>query len=426
MEENKIKNFIEFFNNFKHLQQQQKIRGLNDFNVFTTLLKQHDEVRLHSRFLSFLLNPKSNHNQNDLFLSLFLQECGIANDYFNDLTRCQTLCEYENIDIYITDGNKHIIIENKVWAGDQKAQIKRYIETINYENKPLSNDNLIVIYLSLDRFSPSKFSLCANENGCPNGFYIKNKTIIGKGENSDKKYQFINLNYDKHIAPWLEKSRKQIANITNLSVGITQYQEVIQKLYGTYQEKIMNLKEYLQQNKENKPELVKTMQEISNQYAIYKKQIISDFFEKSQEAIKNKLDNNWKITKVGNNLEMGKRHNFPLRIKQNKESKVLFGFEFGENDYRNPTFGIVRADDKVDFNQLKQQEDIKNLLNKADLMKKSNVWWLKYGLYCDGDLFDKITKDGDDGINKFVDAFINVFDRYKDVVVKCNEILDKS
>ena len=50
---NKIDNFIELFKNFKQKQQQQKLRGLNNFNLFTTLLKLNDEVRLHSRFLSF-------------------------------------------------------------------------------------------------------------------------------------------------------------------------------------------------------------------------------------------------------------------------------------------------------------------------------------------------------------------------------------
>ena len=38
-ERNKIDNFIELFKNFKQKQQQQKLRGLNDFNLFTTLLK---------------------------------------------------------------------------------------------------------------------------------------------------------------------------------------------------------------------------------------------------------------------------------------------------------------------------------------------------------------------------------------------------
>ena len=75
-EEIKIDNFIELFKNFKQKQQQQKLRGLNDFNLFTTLLKPNDELRLHSRFLNFLLNPNGEHCQGSLFLDLFLENAG--------------------------------------------------------------------------------------------------------------------------------------------------------------------------------------------------------------------------------------------------------------------------------------------------------------------------------------------------------------
>ena len=61
------------FEQFKQYQMNQKMRGLNDFNIFTTLLSVHDEVRLHSRFLAAMLNPKGSHAQGSLFLKLFLQ-----------------------------------------------------------------------------------------------------------------------------------------------------------------------------------------------------------------------------------------------------------------------------------------------------------------------------------------------------------------
>ena len=43
------------------------------FNVFTTLLDAHDEVCLHTRFLHCLLDPKSCHDCNSLFLGLFFE-----------------------------------------------------------------------------------------------------------------------------------------------------------------------------------------------------------------------------------------------------------------------------------------------------------------------------------------------------------------
>ena len=45
-----------------------KLRGVNDYNIFTELLDQNDEVRLHSGFIYSLLNPTGTHYQKSLFL----------------------------------------------------------------------------------------------------------------------------------------------------------------------------------------------------------------------------------------------------------------------------------------------------------------------------------------------------------------------
>ena len=74
-----IEKFLEIFQEYKEEQENQKRRGLNDFNIFTTLLNKSDEVRLHSKFLHFLLNPAADHSQGSLFLDLFLK-CFNASD----------------------------------------------------------------------------------------------------------------------------------------------------------------------------------------------------------------------------------------------------------------------------------------------------------------------------------------------------------
>ena len=65
--ENDLPTVISLHKKFKRLQKNQKMRGLNDFNLFTTLLDKSDEVRLHSRFLHFLLDPTAEHSQGALF-----------------------------------------------------------------------------------------------------------------------------------------------------------------------------------------------------------------------------------------------------------------------------------------------------------------------------------------------------------------------
>ncbi|HWH88120.1 MAG TPA: PD-(D/E)XK nuclease family protein [Pseudomonas sp.] len=49
------------------------------FNLFSGLRGSSDEVRLHSRFLAFLLDPKATHHQGTGLLNLLLKRLGIEN-----------------------------------------------------------------------------------------------------------------------------------------------------------------------------------------------------------------------------------------------------------------------------------------------------------------------------------------------------------
>ena len=78
-------------------------KNKDDFNVFSVLRKDSDEVYLHSRFLSALLDPNGPHKLGALILNSFLD--GVESEfeyddntlevYPNNLNRC----EYKNIDI---------------------------------------------------------------------------------------------------------------------------------------------------------------------------------------------------------------------------------------------------------------------------------------------------------------------------------------
>ena len=95
----------EICNNYENLLASQKQRGINDFNVFTTLLKPTDEVRLHSRFIESLLNVKGEHYQGSLFLDIFLKKFKPEGFEFDSASlefKCNT--ELDHIDIHLTDG----------------------------------------------------------------------------------------------------------------------------------------------------------------------------------------------------------------------------------------------------------------------------------------------------------------------------------
>src|SRR6056297_2314612 len=61
-----------------------KLREKNRFNIFSALHKEHDEVNLHSRFIAYLLSPKSGHGFNNKFAEIFVRKVlNLDEEYFN-------------------------------------------------------------------------------------------------------------------------------------------------------------------------------------------------------------------------------------------------------------------------------------------------------------------------------------------------------
>jgi hypothetical protein len=115
---------------------------LAEFNVFEAAGLTSQEIR-HSRFLSFLLDPKGAHGLGELFVTRLLQaavqgrrpdEVGVtALDLelmdFNDL---QVACEVQRIDILLLSASNQfaVVIENKVGTGEHSNQLSRYLKAV--------------------------------------------------------------------------------------------------------------------------------------------------------------------------------------------------------------------------------------------------------------------------------------------------------
>jgi len=302
MQENttkKYEKFIEEIKKFKYKQTKQKQRGLNDYNILTTVLKPHDEVRLHSRMIGSFLDINGNHYQDSLFLEKFIEVIGLKN---YKVEKSKIYLEYENIDLYLTDGNKHIIIENKVYAEDQNKQIKRYIETIKMENKELSWENLYVYYLSIDRKVPSKVSL--------GDLNIEDNIIFNK---KYKIAQYKAIYYKKHILSWLEKCQYEVQNITNLNEAIKQYINAIKIMLGDYKSHIEKFQEFftIQENYVNfekynhKLKELDIYEELLREFKKAKKKLYNNFYEKVLLPILN--ENNLQFKEYYENSEVGRK-----------------------------------------------------------------------------------------------------------------------
>ena len=179
------------------------------FNVFSVLRSASDEVNLHSRFLTALLNYQSPDagRQN---LKDFLQRVGVA-EFEQDGTMIGR--EYENIDILISNNatKQAVVIENKIYARDQPEQLQRYYYTLQKEGY----SDIHLLYLTLDGHDPSEDSA------------------------GDLPYETIS--YKDDLLPWLKCCQMHAYDEPELRESVAQYIHLIRKLTGTdFEEAYMN------------------------------------------------------------------------------------------------------------------------------------------------------------------------------------------
>ncbi len=407
--------YLREFVQFKNEQNKQKQRGLNNYNILTTVLKKSDEVRLHSRMIHSLLNPGGTHYQGSLFLEKFIKQLNI-NDFEIDLNNCSVYKEYKQIDLYITDKNKHIIIENKVYANDQENQIKRYIDIIQKENKGLKSNDILVIYLSLDRSEPSQYSL--------GDLTIQQGTI--KRDAIDIAL-YKSIHYKREIIEWLKQCQYEVQNITNLNEVINQYADVVKMLNNQYKDKVMQLSEFIARDDSN----YRMAEEIHKEFDGARKTLMDSFFDRVVEKLKNKLNANWRVEING---DLSTRYNFPLRIYKEdwvneQEAYLLFGFEFEKNDYIDGCFGIVRNNDQVDIKNHVFPK-FKTELDELSVDIEPTDWWLYWSYLPNDNFFESFPRYvlfNEDAEERFIQSImktINIFENNSKLMSKMNAYLN--
>jgi hypothetical protein len=188
----------------------------HDFNIFSLLRQEDDEVYLHSRFISELLNPDGMHQMGSVFLSLFLTQVGL--EVFN-VSSVQVQSEYHNIDIFVANENQSIIVENKIYAADQPKQLQRYYKMV--KNEGFTDIN--IVYLTLYGDDPS-----AESKG------NLDQTIVKP------------ISYSVDIRDWLTQCLKAAQPYPVIAQTIAQYQHLVEKLTGQSQGRhVMDVKSLL-------------------------------------------------------------------------------------------------------------------------------------------------------------------------------------
>jgi hypothetical protein len=229
-----------------------------NFNIFKILNLTSNEVRTHSAFLAEILSSNGSHEKGNSYLKEFLKiikldfnfnieyysteiekHIGFINDNYDEGGR---------IDIILTDNNNNcIIIENKIYAGDQSKQLKRY-----YNFNPKAK----LVYLTLYGDPPSKDSL--------DGL---NPDIIQ------------NISYSNEILSWLENCRDISINQNALQEAINQYIHLVRFLTNKSTNTEME-KEIFELLLENKAKFISSLK-ISNSANALLDIMHKDFFVKN-------------------------------------------------------------------------------------------------------------------------------------------------
>ena len=210
-------------------QQEERNRKGENYNLFSILSIERYELK-HSALIANLLDPKGSHGCGDAFLRAFFEIALKGTAYpFEDCTLPDSYTEYYTgpivgdtggrIDILVKSSRYGLIIENKIYAGDQDKQLTRYD---NYGKKTFGADKYLLAYLTLYGYDASKESTAT-----------KSAEEVG----------YLRLSYAEDILRWLEQCARLAYDKPLVRESLNQYIRTIKQL--TYQdmnqEKIIDL-----------------------------------------------------------------------------------------------------------------------------------------------------------------------------------------
>ena len=181
----------------------------------------------HSNILAYLLDSNNDHRHPEFGREFVTY---INNEYLsNSLPAYSMLSVYREkktdtgrrIDIFLETESFCIIIENKIYAKDQKRQL---IDYYSWAVQQYPNKQIFLCYLTLDGSSPDEYSISKN-----------------KLEELDRHGKYVALSYSKDILAWLQRLKTEPGEKV-LSAALVQYVDLLQGLCSQREEDSMELK----------------------------------------------------------------------------------------------------------------------------------------------------------------------------------------
>lgn len=306
------------------------------FNIFNVLNLSSDETRTHSAFIAELLDPNGSHGLGDQFLQSFVNtiDCLKSWNFNTQSAKVQKersigninedYSEGGRIDIVVESKGKAILIENKIYAGDQEKQLTRYY---SYGQKNHS-EGFRLLYLTLTGNKASEDSrgeLTLNED-------------------------YHTIAYNHEISDWLNRCIELAVRHPLVRETLIQYQFLINQLT------MNNMDKYTQE------ELLKVMADPKNIDAVCS---ILNMQAKWREYIFNQHV-------LG---PLKERFNGVLDIKQDKKGISLKPYSWSHYwiriDWGNTLGGNVEIGITTDIPGPKEVQQIDSFKDT----KNQNEWW---------------------------------------------------
>jgi hypothetical protein len=287
------------------------------YNIFKILGIGHYEVRTHSPILGDLLNRKGTHSQGDAFLRILVQGMGIEGF---DTASSRVDLEYYagpvteksggRIDIRITDdhGNE-IVIENKIYAGDQENQLERYRAT-----RPQAK----LFYLTLQGDLPA-----------------------GYDDAKLEALQVTRLSYATDIRDWLIACQQVAAARPHVRETISQYLYLVRELTGQSTTSAMNAD--LIRNITNDPETLGAYFELAAEMQKVQEELVAKLDQQLDTAAQTAgVIRDGRITDLH-----AKYAGFDFYTETLAKHNLRISFCFDQGGYQNLDFGFARNDKNI-------------------------------------------------------------------------------
>jgi hypothetical protein len=381
-----------------HQDEIKMLRG-EHFNIFSVLNMEHKENATHSAFLAELLNPEGSHKMGNLFLNHFLKTIQYPDELDVQTT---TVCVEKHIgtrndkektggrvDIFIEDKNQNTIcIENKIYAGDQPAQVERYVN--------FNKDKNTVYYLTLKGEEPSDAS---------------------KGKLSSDQLDYYCISYSVTIIQWLGQCLKETVEQPILRETIRQYIHLIKKLSNQLFDSIME---------KEVDDLIKKNYQAAKIIAdnIYRVELNAaySFMSDLKKEVETELGSGWIVSLDADlntpwsGLTITYKDWDGINLKLEGSSRI---------PWTNTYYGIVAEQGSYNREQLLKAIASTSFANLGNKPTEGWPWWKFTNLTLDKvetriKLFDPITRQ--ELLNELSINLISLANECKDILINCKKL----